>query len=79
MKNLPIRLIAHSVCIARLRVGIGFSGPVAERLPPGLVSERKRTFHELFWSLRNPRAAVNAVLGFSLGFANAQVNEQYLS
>jgi hypothetical protein len=47
---------------------IWFSGPVAERLLPGLVSERKRTFDQLFRSLQNPRAAVNAVLGFSRWF-----------
>jgi hypothetical protein len=33
-----------------------------------LVSERKRTFDQLFRSLQNPRAAVNAVLGFSRWF-----------
>ena len=38
----------------------------AERLR--LVSERKRTFDQLFRSLQNPRAAVNAVLGFSRWF-----------
>ena len=49
-------------------IGIWFSGPGAERLLLGLVSERKRTFDQLFRSLQNPRAAVNAVLGFSRGF-----------
>ena len=49
-------------------IGIWFSGPGAERLLSGLVSERKRTFDQLFWSLQNPRAAVNAVLGFSRWF-----------
>ena len=49
-------------------IGIWFSGPGAERLLPGLVSERKRTFDQLFRSLQNPRAAVNAVLGFSRWF-----------
>ena len=42
-------------------IGIWFSGPGAERLLAGLVSERKRTFDQLFRSLQNPRAAVNAV------------------
>jgi hypothetical protein len=49
-------------------IGIWFSGPGAERLLPGLLSERKRTFDQLFRSLQNPRAAVNAVLGFSRWF-----------
>jgi hypothetical protein len=31
-----------------------------------LVSERKRTFDQLFRSLQNSRGAVNAVLGFTL-------------
>jgi hypothetical protein len=52
----------------RAGIGIWFSGPGAERLLPGLVSERKRTFDQLFRSLQNPRAAVNAVLGFSRSF-----------
>ena len=37
-----------------VRIGIWFSGPGAERLLPGLVSERKRTFDQLFRSLQNP-------------------------
>jgi hypothetical protein len=49
-------------------IGIWFSGPGAEPLLPGLVSERKRTFDQLFRSLQNPRGAVNAVLGFSRWF-----------
>ena len=35
-------------------IGIWFSGPGAERLLPGLVSERKRTFDQLFRSLQIP-------------------------
>ena len=53
-------------------IGIWFSGPGAERLLPGLVSERKRTFDQLFRSLQNPRAAVNAVLGFSRWFGRSR-------
>ena len=49
-------------------IGIWFSGPGAERLLAGLVSERKRTFDQLFRSLQNPQAAVNAVLDFSRWF-----------
>ena len=49
-------------------IGIWFSGPGAEPLLPGLVSERKRTFDQLFRSFQNPRGAVNAVLGFSRWF-----------
>ena len=49
-------------CGLQSGIGIWFSGPGAERLLPGLVSEPKRTFDQLFRSLQNPRAAVNAVL-----------------
>ena len=68
LSGLLADLLGLAAVCKELGIGIWVSGPGAERLLPGLVSERKRTFDELFRNLQNPRAAVNAVLGFSRWF-----------
>jgi hypothetical protein len=47
-------LLGLAAVCKELGIGIWVSGPGAERLLPGLVSERKRTFDQLFRSLQIP-------------------------